>query len=108
MSQTITFNTLPNEPLGTPPFTVSASTSSGLPVSFASLTIVDEYDFRLKQIAECDSKLEAYLSVLPTRPSPGADTGAVPPAPADATGKKNKREKKYKATRRVRSTWRRS
>ena len=31
------------------------------------------------QIAECDSKLEAYLAVLPTRPSPGADTGAAPP-----------------------------
>jgi transposase len=54
---------------------------------------VDEYDFRLKQIAECDSKLEAYLAVLPARPSPGAD-GAAPPAPVGATGKKNKRAKK--------------
>jgi hypothetical protein len=35
-TQTITFNLLANEPMGTPPFGVSASASSGLPVSFAS------------------------------------------------------------------------
>src|ERR1039458_4712566 len=34
--QTITFGALTNEPFGTPPFTVSATASSGLPVSFAS------------------------------------------------------------------------
>jgi sugar lactone lactonase YvrE len=38
-SQTISFNALPNEPLSTPPFTVTATASSGLPVSFASSTI---------------------------------------------------------------------
>jgi hypothetical protein len=37
-SQTITFGTLPNQALGTPPFTVSATASSGLAVSFASTT----------------------------------------------------------------------
>ncbi len=37
-SQTITFGTLPSQPYGTPPFAVSATASSGLPVSFASLT----------------------------------------------------------------------
>ncbi len=38
LSQTITFAPLSNQTLGTPPFTVSASASSGLPVSFASTT----------------------------------------------------------------------
>jgi len=37
-TQTITFGTLSNEPLGTAPFPVSASASSGLAVSFASTT----------------------------------------------------------------------
>jgi len=55
---------------------------------------VDEYDFRLKQITECDSRLQTYLAVLPTRPSPGADTGATPPAPAGVIGKKKRHAKK--------------
>ena len=38
LSQTITFGALPNKVLGSPPFTVSATASSGLPVSFASMT----------------------------------------------------------------------
>src|SRR6202162_2873284 len=54
---------------------------------------VDEYDFRLKQIAECDSRLQTYLAVLPTRTAPGADSGAVPAAPASATGKKKRAKK---------------
>ena len=33
-NQTITFNPLPNKALGEPPFTVNATASSGLPVSF--------------------------------------------------------------------------
>jgi hypothetical protein len=37
-SQTITFPSLANRPYGTPPFTISATASSGLPVSFASTT----------------------------------------------------------------------
>ena len=37
-SQTITFGSLPNQTLGTAPFTLSATASSGLPVSFASTT----------------------------------------------------------------------
>ncbi len=37
-SQTITFGTLSNQTLGTPPFTVSATASSGLTVSFNSRT----------------------------------------------------------------------
>jgi phospholipase C len=37
-TQTITFNRLSNEPIGTPPFTVNATASSGLAVSFASIT----------------------------------------------------------------------
>jgi dienelactone hydrolase len=36
--QTITFGTLPNKVLGDPPFAVSATASSGLPVTFASST----------------------------------------------------------------------
>ena len=55
---------------------------------------VDEYDFRLRQIAECDRKLQTYLAVLPTRTPPGAGTGAVPPPPAGAKGKKKKPAKK--------------
>jgi hypothetical protein len=35
-NQTITFDPLPNRAPGTPPFTVSATASSGLPVTFAS------------------------------------------------------------------------
>jgi len=38
-SQTITFNTLGNVALGAPPFTISASASSGLTVTFASTTL---------------------------------------------------------------------
>jgi uncharacterized repeat protein (TIGR03803 family) len=38
LSQTITFGSLPNQPYGTAPFTVSATASSGLAVSFGSLT----------------------------------------------------------------------
>jgi hypothetical protein len=37
-TQTITFGSLANQPLGSAPFTVSATASSGLPVSFASTT----------------------------------------------------------------------
>jgi sugar lactone lactonase YvrE len=37
-SQTITFGTLSNQVLGSAPFTVSATSASGLPVSFASTT----------------------------------------------------------------------
>jgi streptogramin lyase len=37
-SQTITFGTLPNKTLGSAPFLLSATASSSLPVSFASLT----------------------------------------------------------------------
>ncbi|MGP8251354.1 MAG: hypothetical protein ACLQHF_04920 [Terracidiphilus sp.] len=37
-AQTITFATLPNKTYGAAPFTVSATASSGLPVSFASTT----------------------------------------------------------------------
>jgi uncharacterized repeat protein (TIGR03803 family) len=37
LPQTITFGALPNREFGTAPFTVSATASSGLPVSFASL-----------------------------------------------------------------------
>jgi hypothetical protein len=37
-SQTITFGALSNQTLGTPPFTVSATASSGFAVSFASAT----------------------------------------------------------------------
>jgi hypothetical protein len=36
--QTITFGSLANRSLGTPPFGVTATASSGLPVSFGSLT----------------------------------------------------------------------
>jgi hypothetical protein len=38
-SQTITFGILPNKALNTPPFTVAATASSGLPVSFTSTTL---------------------------------------------------------------------
>ena len=54
---------------------------------------VDEYDFRQKQITECDRKLQAYLAVLPSRAVPPTDTGDVTP-PLSAPGKKKKRAKK--------------
>jgi hypothetical protein len=54
---------------------------------------VDEYDFRQKQISECDRGLQAYLAVLPSRPVPAADTGNVMPPPI-APGKRKKRAKK--------------
>src|SRR5690606_16866803 len=38
VNQTITFDSLANKNLGDPPFTVSASASSGLPVTFSSRT----------------------------------------------------------------------
>ncbi len=38
LTQTITFGTLPNRGLGDSPLTVSASASSGLPISFSTLT----------------------------------------------------------------------
>jgi hypothetical protein len=37
-TQTIAFGGLPNQTIGTPPFTIAATASSGLPVSFASTT----------------------------------------------------------------------
>ena len=37
-SQTITFNALPDQAFGTAPFTISATSSSGLTVSFTSTT----------------------------------------------------------------------
>jgi uncharacterized protein (TIGR03437 family) len=38
-AQTIAFGALPNQALGAAPFTIAATASSGLPVSFASMTI---------------------------------------------------------------------
>jgi transposase len=54
---------------------------------------VDEYDFRQKQLAECDCKLQAYLAVLPSRPVPPADSGNATPPPV-TPGKKKRRAKK--------------
>jgi transposase len=54
---------------------------------------VDEYDFRKKQVAECDGKSESYLAVLPSRTAPSEDTGKSTPPPACATGRKKKRAK---------------
>lgn len=36
LSETSTFGPLPRQPLGSPPFNVSATASTGLPVSFAT------------------------------------------------------------------------
>jgi len=54
---------------------------------------VDEYDFRQKQLAECDCKLEAYLAVLPSRPVPPASSGNATPPPV-TPGNKKRRAKK--------------
>lgn len=54
---------------------------------------VDEYDFRQKQLAECDRKLQAYPAVLPSRPVPAANSGHAAPPPA-TPGKKKRRAKK--------------
>ena len=53
---------------------------------------VDEHDFRHKQLAECDGKLQAYLAVLPSRPVPPAED--APPPPAGGRGTKKKSAKK--------------
>jgi len=53
---------------------------------------VDEYDFRQKQISECDRKLQAYLAVLPSRPIPAGDTGnVIAPAIAQEKGEAGRR-----------------
>jgi len=54
---------------------------------------VDEYDFRQKQLTECDRKLQSYLAVLPSRLVPPADTGNVT-LPPHASKKKKRRAKK--------------
>ncbi len=55
---------------------------------------VDEYDFRHNQMTECDRKLQAYLTKLPTRPAPVADPGNTAPP---STPKKEKKRKNTKA-----------
>jgi len=55
---------------------------------------VDEYDFRHKQMTECDRKLQAYLTKLPTRPTPVADPGSTTPP---STPKREKKRKNTKA-----------
>jgi transposase len=57
---------------------------------------VDEYDFRQKQLTECDTKLEAYLAALPTRSVP-VDDGRFTPPPASGKKKKRKQTKKGNA-----------
>ena len=54
---------------------------------------VDEYDFRHKQLGECDGKLQAYLTVLPSRPI-SADIANVAPVADGSPAKKKKRAKK--------------
>ena len=54
---------------------------------------VDEYDFRQRQLAECDRKLQGYLAALPTRPTPVTETGSVTPPPAPGKKKKAKNTK---------------
>jgi transposase len=60
-------------------------------VLFELQQAVDAYDFRQKQIAECDRRLQTYLAGLPNR----SMTQAEHPAPAEATSgeRKNKRKK---------------
>ena len=54
---------------------------------------VEEYDFRQKQLSECDAKLKAYLAVLPSRPEPAIDRTPTTP-PNSGVAKKKKRAKK--------------
>jgi transposase len=60
-------------------------------VLFELQQAVDAYDFRQKQIAECDRRLQTYLAGLPNRSMMQAEQ----PAPAEATSgeRKNKRKK---------------
>ena len=55
---------------------------------------VDEYDFRQKQLGECDRKLQAYLAVFPSRTVPTADSGNITPPVDGSPAKKKKRAKK--------------
>ena len=55
---------------------------------------VDEYDFRQKQLGECDRKLQGYLAALPTRPEPVAEAGNTPPSASDKKKKAKQTNKK--------------
>ena len=71
-SQTITFGALSNLALGTAPFTVSATASSGLPVSFASTTstvcTVSGTTVTLVAVGTCT--IQATQSANATYPAP--------------------------------------
>jgi len=56
---------------------------------------VDDYDFRQKQLAECDIKLQAYLAALPSRSLPlSTPPQNTPPGDSSAPLQKNKRKKR--------------
>ena len=54
---------------------------------------VDEYDFRQKQLAECDDRLKAYLAVLPTRLLTPHEPPNVMPPTGGSAGKKKRAKK---------------
>jgi uncharacterized protein (TIGR03437 family) len=60
-SQTIAFSTLPNQTLGSPPFGLSATASSGYPVSFASTTatVCTVFGYTVTLLATGTCKIQA-------------------------------------------------
>ncbi|MGA3027312.1 MAG: BACON domain-containing carbohydrate-binding protein [Bryobacteraceae bacterium] len=98
-TQTITFGALPNQPLGTAPFTVGASASSGLAVSFASTTsgvcTLSDTTVTLVAVGTCTIQATqagntSYAAATPVSQSfqvtPGPTISSLSPAWAEAGG----------------------
>ena len=60
---------------------------------------VDEYDFRQKQLEQCDAKLQACLAKLPTRATPAASQDSSAPPPASGKKKRAKQTNKKNTPR---------
>jgi len=63
-------------------------------VLFELQQAVDSYQFAHRQMQECDTKLEAYLAMLPTRVIQVADQPDLQPAAVERQAKKPKKPKK--------------
>src|SRR5207247_10870376 len=63
-------------------------------VLFELQQAVDSYQFAHRQMQECDTKLQAYLAMLPTRVIQVADQPDLQPAAVERQAKKPKKPKK--------------
>lgn len=100
-AQTITFNPLPDVTVGTPPFTLTATASSGLPISYISLTTtvctVSSSTLAIVNVGTCSMEAtqtgnNAYAAATPiTRSFSVLSEGAtftIQPVPASETIKR--------------------